>query len=70
MDLKSRGEKTTMRHLAPDNLKNLRSSLSQQLEIVKLENKPQNTIRNAETDESKPSVIPTFSSLPYRPRIQ
>jgi hypothetical protein len=69
MDLKSRGEKISIRHLAPDNLKSLRLSLSQQLEIVKLENglecsKPDNF------QDSKNTVIPKFSSLPYRPRTQ
>ena len=66
MELKSRGEKISVRHLAPANLQNLKQSLSEQLEVV-----PESTAKSeskATATPSKDPAISLFTTLPYRPR--
>lgn len=40
MELKPRGDRLGQRHLAPENLESLKSSLSEQLEVVKSSGHP------------------------------
>ncbi len=66
MELKSRGEKNSFRHLAPNNLKTMTASLGQQLEVIKVDSKV--TTIESNTRKSGTIAPPSFSSLPYTPR--
>jgi len=66
MELKSRGEKVSVRHLAPANLQNLKQSLNQQLEVVH-ESTSKSESKTSESASKDPAVA-LFTTLPYRPR--
>jgi hypothetical protein len=63
MDLKSRGEKSLVRHLCPTNLETLKNTLGDELEIIQFEPKKQ------EKEDTKVlSLGSLVTTLPYRPR--
>lgn len=63
MELKSRGEKSLVRHLCPTNLETLKNQLGEKLEIVHFE--PKKSENETTTVLSLPSLMTT---LPYKPR--